>query len=218
MSNSRIQFVWSWCLNFGGSTTIYSGSKPNKVSSCTKPQRETRCICIHGTYILLFPTCKSNSAFSSQKASTNVQAYKAFLLPFTPSSKSVEKQCDINYVHIQNWRPRPVSHSISQFSFAVTIVVKSRFTLNKFQNLDIFQGPHFSRIIRLQDGRTTAMKGDDQEQTHSRKREKQQNWCSDLMVTMMCVALFAIAGVRPSTPKLHKTQFRHFLHYFRFRV
>ncbi len=144
MSNSRIQFVWSWSLNFGGSTTIYSGSKPNKVSSCTKPQRETRCICIHGTYILLFPTCKSNSAFSAQKASTKLQAYKAFFLPFTPSSKSVEKQCDINYVHIQNWRPPPVSHSISQFSFAVAIVVKSRFTLNKFQSLDIFQGPHFS--------------------------------------------------------------------------
>jgi hypothetical protein len=47
----------------------------------------------------------------------------------------------------------------------------------------------------------------DQEQTHSRKREKQQNWCSDVMVTMMCVALFAIAGVRPSTPKLHKPNF-----------
>ncbi len=134
------------------------------MSSCTKPQRETRCICIHGTYILLFPTCKSNSAFSAQKASTKLQAYKAFFLPFTPSSKSVEKQCDINYAHIQNWRPTPVSHSISQFSFAVAIVLKSRFTLNKFQNLDIFQGPHFSRIIRLQDGRTTAMKGDDQEQ------------------------------------------------------
>jgi hypothetical protein len=70
------------------------------------------------------------------------------------------------------------------------------------------------------------MKRDDQEQTHSRKREKQKNWCSDLMVTMMCVALFAIAGVRPSTPKVHKTQFRHpfsfffffFFFYFRFRV
>jgi hypothetical protein len=78
-----------------------------------------------------FPTCKSISAFSVQKASTNVQAYKAFLLQFTPSSKSVKKQCDIKYVHIQNWRPPPVSHSISQFSFAVAIAVKSRFTLNK---------------------------------------------------------------------------------------
>ncbi len=188
------------------------------MSSCIKPQRETRCICIPGTYILHFPTCNTNSAFSSLKASTKVQAYNAFLLPFTLASKSFEKQCDINYVHIQNWRPLPVSHSISQFSFAVAIVVKSRFTLNKFQNLDIFQGPHFSRIIRLQDGGRAAMKRDDQEQTHSRNREKQQNWCSDLMVTMMCVALFAIAGVRPSTPKSHKTQFRQFLRYFRFRV
>ncbi len=141
------------------------------MSSCTKPQRETRCICIHGTYILHFPTCKSNSAFSSQKASTKVQAYKAFLLPITPSSKSVEKQCDINYVHIQKWRPPPVSHSISQLSFAVAIVVKSRFTLKFFESLDIFQGPHFSRIIRLQDGRRTAMTRDDQEQTQQKTGE-----------------------------------------------
>jgi hypothetical protein len=60
------------------------------------------------------------------------------------------------------------------------------------------------------------MNRDDQEQTHSRKREKQKNWCSDLMVTMMCVALFAIAGVRPSTPKLDKTQFRHPFSFFFF--
>lgn len=152
MSNSRIQFVSNWSLKF------FEAQPPSTVAlnltKCLHVQshkERTRCICIHGTYILHFPTCKSNSAFSSQKASTKVQAYKAFLLPFTPSRKRVEKQCDINYVHIQKWRPPPVSHSISQFSFAVKIiVVKSRFTLDKFQSLDIFQGPHFSRIIRLQ--------------------------------------------------------------------